>query len=552
MRITQMAANELAPEPNPGAEALSFAGAEQRELLLIRRLALALLLVGVLWRIWRYLLSFPIWGDEAMLCLNFQEFGYFELTRQLRYCQVAPLLFLWGELTALHLLGGSPLAMHVLPFLAGLGSLFLFWRLSRLTLPPLAAMLALGFLAVAVWPVSMGALAKPYSFDLLMALALLVPAAHWLEQPRPKWLILLCLIAPIAAWGSYPVIFVGGGISIALLPSIWRDRRPTVRWLLVAYSTILAASFLGHYLIVGRGLLQSPAGTVTTEAGMRSYWADGFPPSAPLPLLKWLVLTHTGQMTAYPVGASSGGSTLTVLLCLLGAFQFWKAQRRALLMLCAAPFALWLIAAALYCYPYGASCRLSQHVAPMVCLTAGMGAAALIERVRSAAGRRRWIIGVCSVFFLVGAGGMVRDAIKPYRDQETLWVAQEMGGLAARARSGAAIVVLNQPEEVELLFRWYLGLQGDRVSWGGKIDWQRARASGEVLCVRFRELRLMAPDQLRSVHTLEPAVAPANIEAQFRECEGNWRLRAAFTDTGVPSRWSDPVRQVDQYCWILN
>src|SRR5689334_14470733 len=92
----------------------------------LRRLGLALLAVGVAWRAVRYLLQFPLWGDESMLCLNFLDHGYLGLARGLRNGQIAPILFLWGQLTALRLLGPSELALRLLPFLAGLGSLILF------------------------------------------------------------------------------------------------------------------------------------------------------------------------------------------------------------------------------------------------------------------------------------------------------------------------------------------------------------------------------------------------------------------------------------------
>ena len=46
----------------------------------------------IAWRLLRYLLQFPVWGDEAMLCLNFLDHGYHALTRTLEHGQVAPLL----------------------------------------------------------------------------------------------------------------------------------------------------------------------------------------------------------------------------------------------------------------------------------------------------------------------------------------------------------------------------------------------------------------------------------------------------------------------------
>ncbi len=525
--------------------------APERQAVLLRRLALALLAVGVLWRVGRYLLRFPIWGDEAMLCLNFLELDYRGLLRELHYCQVAPLLFLWGELTAFRLLGGGELAMRLLPFLAGLSSLFLFWRLARLTLRPLAATLALGFLAVAVWPVSMGTFAKPYAFDLFMSLVLLVPAAWWLRRPeKGRRLAVLTLVTPLAIFGSYPAAFVGGAVSLGLLATAWRQGWKA-RLLFAAYNLTLVASFLGHYATAGRGQLQTSTGRENTAADMQSYWADGFPPTSPWPLLKWLVLVHTGQMTAYPIGSQDGGSALTAFLCAVGAWYFWRSGRRPLLVLCVAPFALSLFAAALHRYPYGSACRLAQYLAPAVCLMAGGGAAALIERLRSDTARRRWVIGMSAAFLVVGLVGLGKDVIKPYRDVETRWMRDVMRTLRAEAKPGAPIVVLNQMEGFDALFHWHLGLLGERVSWGGKVGWDKAAAAGEVNCLLLRNENLRGPDQLPRSPAQVPAEVYSPVAAWLQQSGRPWVLRKAVTDVGVPPSWQDPVKHLDQYRWAL-
>jgi hypothetical protein len=486
-----------------------------------------------------------------MLCLNFLELDYRGLLRELHYCQVAPLLFLWGQLSALRLLGGSELAMRLLPFLAGLGALFLFWRLARLTLRPLAATLALGFLAVAVWPVSMGTFAKPYSFDLLLSLVLLVPAAHWLRRPeRGRRLGVLILVTPLAMFGSYPAVFVGGAVSLGLLATAWRHGW-RARLLFAVYNLTLVASFLGHYWTVGHGQMQSPTGRINTELDMRTYWAEGFPPAAPLALLKWLVLVHTGQMTAYPVGSQDGGSSLTALLCLAGAWHFWKAGRRPLLVLCAAPFALSFVAACLHRYPYGSSGRLTQYLAPAVCLSAGAGAAALIERLRSATLQRRWAVGTCAAFAAVGLIGMGKDLVKPYRDVETRWMRDVMRALKAEAAPDAPIVVINPVEGFDALLHWHLGLMGGRVSWGGRVDWEQAASAGELSCLLLRNENLQSPEQLPRAPSQVPAVVYSPLAAWLENSGRQWVLKKAVTDVGAPPSWQDPVKHLDQYRWEL-
>jgi hypothetical protein len=514
---------------------------------LLRRLTLVLLIVGLVWRGTRYLLRFPIWGDEAMLCLNFLERDYLGLTRGLYHCQVAPLLFLWSELTVLRLLGTSMLAMRLLPFLAGSGALLLFWRLARQTLSPQAATLAVGFLAVAIWPVSMGTFAKPYAFDLFMPLLLLLPAVHWLNDPgRLRWLVLLALAIPVALFASYTAVFVGGAVSLALLPSVWRQGWKA-RLLWGICNLALLAAFLGHYAIAGRGQLHQPTNGTSTEQGMEAYWAEGFPPASAPAAAWWLLLVHSGQMMAYPLGASSGGSSLTTLLCLIGAWRFWTLRHRALLVLCAAPFALGLVASCLHRYPYGSSCRLSQYLAPAICLSAGTGASVLIERVRNLRARRRWLIAVAAFFAIIGVGGTIRDVLKPYREAEAQWMRQVMRDFRREALPGIPIVVFNRAEGVDAVFRWYIEQYGDRVSWEARVDWDRAAASGEVLCLHYGPWLLSGPEQMPKKPVREPMPIPPGTPLIRDPGRRAWVLANGVSDIGVPADWHEPVRCLHRF-----
>src|SRR5262245_42200139 len=146
----------------------------------LTRAALTLLLLGVAARLLRYALRFPIWGDEAFIGLSLLDRDSLALTRQPECRQVAPLLFLWAGRAAVQFLGTSECALRLVPLLAGLGGLLLFWCLARQALSPLAATFAIGLLAVSRWPVTMSANLKPYSLDLFVAVALLLPAARYL------------------------------------------------------------------------------------------------------------------------------------------------------------------------------------------------------------------------------------------------------------------------------------------------------------------------------------------------------------------------------------
>ena len=182
-----------------------------------RRWLLALMLVGVALRLTRYLLRFPLWEDEAMLSANLLDRGYGGLLQPLHYCQVAPTLFLWGQLTLVKLLGFNEYSLRLVPFLCGLGSLLLFRHVAGRLLQGVALVLAVGLFAVAYPMTRYAAEAKPYGCDLLVAMALLALAIEWLRRPdQTRWLWCLAALVGPAVGCSFPAIFMAGGVSLVV------------------------------------------------------------------------------------------------------------------------------------------------------------------------------------------------------------------------------------------------------------------------------------------------------------------------------------------------
>jgi hypothetical protein len=495
-----------------------------------RNLALSLLLLGVAWRVLRYLLQFPIWGDEASVCLNLLDRDYLGLTRPLRFIQVAPLLFLWSELTAYRLLGGSEWAMRLMPFLAGLGSLLLFWRLVQRTLTPLAGVIAVGILAVAYYPVRHACEAKPYALDLFMALALLVAATNYLHDPRrPRWLIVLTIFVPISLGTSYPAVFVAGAVSVALLPSVWRCADWRLRGWYFAYNGLIPLSFLGVYLFAGTGQYASTGGTQNT------YWADWFPPSQPLALLQWLARAHTGNMMAYPVGGRDGASVLTLLLVVTGLSYFLHARRWQLLALLLVPFALTFLAAAMHRYPYGGSARVAQHLAPAICMLGGTGAAVALAGVaRRFGSERRWGILACGLLAVIGVAGMTRDWRKPYKTENDQLVRHIIFDVIRQAGPDDQIVVLDTKRCAPASFEWYLRQHGERVAWDAAVDWDRLQRRGRLWGLSFCE-----DDSARS-----------SVAARLMDCKRPMMLTVhhAFDLQLGPS--DEPPCHGEVFCWM--
>jgi Dolichyl-phosphate-mannose-protein mannosyltransferase len=508
-----------------------------RVLLTPARIALALVVFGVICRVFRYSMRFPLWGDETFISYNLLTRDCLGLTRKLDLGQVAPLFFLWSEKLATLLFGTSEYALRLFPLLAGLVGLLLLWRFARITVGSLAACCTVGLFALARWPVSMSTCLKPYSYDLLFALLLILPAVYFLRAPedsrRWRWLCRLALLVPFALLFSYPAVFVAGGISVALVGALWRTgtKRETL-WFIV-YNALMLATFAGNYLIIGREQLDPQTNSVGTF--METYWAHGFPPMGwRLPL--WLLEIHTGRMMAYPIGDGNFGSMATFLLFVVG---IWALRRQtALLALCLVPFALNLIAAALHKYPYGGCCRLSQHLAPAVCLLAGTGLAWVCRRV---AGSPRGAIGgvaICSLAFaLFGLGELLTDAIYPYRDTETAWMARVSEMILKAARPEDQIVVAKAMDDSEPMYRYHLGRHA-RVRWGGDVDLDRLHGeNGQLWWVE-----LYIDDD--GIQPIETPVRPQGLDGWVVADEIHYVMPPMKHDcpfrTACITRWAPP------------
>jgi hypothetical protein len=372
--------------------------------------------LGILLRLGRYLMDYPLWWDEAFLAVNFIRRGYLELLRPLDYSQVCPILFLWVELTVVKLLGFSEGTLRLFPLVCGVASVVLFRHAAGRVLRGVPLLLAVAIFAVSFHPIRHAADVKPYASDLLVALALLTLALAWWRAPdQAGWLLSLAALSPVALAVSHPALFVAGGIAVGLAPAVVRAGQRRV-WIAYTLSLLCTCgTFLTLYFTFTR---TQAASTLST---MQAQWTAAFPPlDDPRALLKWLATAHTGGMFAYPCGGERGASSATLLLFLTGALVLWRRGRRTLLLTCLAPFAVALVAAALRRYPYGgvahgSPARVMQYLMPGICLLTGLGAAAILGRIP---GPRLRLRALCAGLVALGAIGivpLVLDASHPYR-----------------------------------------------------------------------------------------------------------------------------------------
>lgn len=421
----------------------------------IFRWMLVFLALGLLWRLVRYFQGIPFWGDEAYLLLSILHLDFGGLLREpLEYGQVAPLLFVWVQRLFLEHFGGGEFAMRILPIAAGVAALALFARVAWLELPARAAALAVGIYAVSYRVVRHTTESKPYGTDGFVAILLLWAARGWWQNPEHFGrAALLTAAGVIGVWLSYPAVFVAGGIGILMLGrAIWempggRERgagkSSIAAWVAVGtYAVAVGGSFLTHYL-----LYAAPQSARASGTWLEEYWADSFPPSGSvLNLASWFAEIHAGRMFGYPLGGASFASILTTIACIAGVIGLARRRNSFILGMTLLPAALTLAAAALHKYPYGGASRLSQHLAPMICLTAGVGVAALIERMRNPVSRERLAGAVGLTLIGIGLGGLAIDCVAPRRSpDEDEWVRPVTRELVDRMEQRDEVVCFNPP-----------------------------------------------------------------------------------------------------------
>jgi hypothetical protein len=423
-------------------------------LTLASRVTLVVLALGLLWRGVRYVLDFPLWGDEAFVAVTLLERDFAGLSRPPEFFQIVPPGFLWGEWLAVRWLGPGEWALRLVPFLAGVASLLLFWRFCLEATTRRSTLVAVAILAASFYPVRHATEVKPYATDLLVSMVL--TSMGWSTYRRigspPRWLGSIAA-AVIGVWCSYPAVFPAGAVAILLGVRAFQEPARPPKWLWSAYVTMLVMSWVSVYLSFA-----GPQARAAPFLNELVTWRDSFPPIAqPWRLPWWLFRVHTGMMLAYPQGGHYFGSSATALLVVSGCIRMARRRaRRPLLLLLLGPLPLAMAAAALQRYPYGTSTRVMLYMAPAFCLLAGEGLMAVFQvRHRAKAGP----VVAAALLALIPIAGMTYDLARPYCGFDSVLHRRLARQVASLASPGDAFVVFNgvtpPPEIPDLMItRW--------------------------------------------------------------------------------------------------
>lgn len=369
------------------------------------RMVALLLLLGIGLRVWAYARDTSLYLDEILLSRNILDLPLGQLlTRPLALDQVAPRGFLLIERLAVAIFGPSELALRLLPFVCGIASIVLFWRLAERILTATGSMIALFLFAIGVPFIRFGAEVKQYECDLLAAIVLPLLVLRLLEgEASTRRLATTGLAGFVVIWFSQASVLVMAGLGVALtLEWLVSRERKTAHVLLFTISLWAAASMIA--VVVGERSI-----TPSTRQYMNDFWTGAF---FPFPLHWHAGATWIGKRSAELFSDATllryRWPIVFALLAAAGIIVVWKRSRVAGWLLCG-PAMVGLAAAIAHQYPFRG--RLAFWLLP----AAVLALAASADWIRAKASSLHPALGVLVVLALSIAPVMALiEAPPPY------------------------------------------------------------------------------------------------------------------------------------------
>jgi hypothetical protein len=306
--------------------------------------------------------------------LNIVNKSFPELLKPLDYNQVTPIGFLFIEKLSVQLFGNNEYILRMFPFLCGIISMYLFFKIAKHLLGKEAFLIALTLFSLSGYLISYSAEVKQYATDVTASLFLYVITVYFQSQ-RLKFTHIASfgIIGAIIIWFSHPSAFVLASIGICLsLFSLKRKEWIRIVQLSIVF-TIWLLSFAIFYLIT----FHNDTSTGNIE-NMQDAWAGNFTPFSPTSLsdIRWFISTFF-YIFKNPIGLHFAGiATLTGIIGCTSMFS----KDKAWFFLLLSPVVITLIVSGFHLYPI--SGRLLLFIVPAVLLFIAEGAETIVNKTR--------------------------------------------------------------------------------------------------------------------------------------------------------------------------
>jgi hypothetical protein len=337
----------------------------------------ALVLIGVILRLWAYLANTALYLDEILLSYSILNLPIVDLlTRPLPIDQVAPLGFLLVERCSVTVFGHNEFALRLFPLVCAIISLILFRRLAERALTGAGPAVALFVFAIGFPFIRYSVVVKQYELDVLAAILLMLIAFDLRDrEATTKRLLLLGLVGfAIISFSQASVLVMAGlGFAFAVDWIISRDQK-ALRALLITVPLWAVASVIA--LIIGVRSM-----TPSTRTFMDDFWAAGFlpVPFRAMSALHWFWESLTSLFSDLTL-LRYRWPVVFVVVALLGIVALWH-RSCSLALFLLSQFMIAIIAAVAQQYPLRG--RLALWLLPAALLAVAAGAEWIRARANS-------------------------------------------------------------------------------------------------------------------------------------------------------------------------
>jgi len=329
--------------------------------------------MGIILRAAKYIPGWSMRGDELSLTLNLINRSVIGLiTKPLDFEQAAPMGFLVVEKMFLTLFGRSEYVLRLIPFLAGIASLFLMQRLLKKTVGKYGNLFALAAFAFGSYLIYYSAELKQYSTDVLISIILIILFyEHVNKEPTRRDFLVLGVIGFLALFFSHPALFILIAIGMILIIQHWNDRRRLIWVALMGIAWTL--TFLAIYMTLLR--------YQTTSTYLIQFWGNllSYMPVPPWRDFSWFFKALGGLY--FVVAGLSSGLIVVIPISILGIWLFFKQKQWQLVMLIAITMGLNMLASGFQKFPFHG--RLILYLLPMIFILLGKGLDLLLSFIHN-------------------------------------------------------------------------------------------------------------------------------------------------------------------------
>jgi hypothetical protein len=344
--------------------------------------------LGCALRIREYVANRSLTIDESFLALNLLERSPRQLLDTLAFAQAAPVGFLEAQNAAVGAFGSSEFALRLLPLIASLLTVVLFYRVAQRAMQPVAAALAIAVFALLEPLIVYAATAKQYAFDVAGAVLILAVALDLEERPlRRRALVALGVIGAVLVWFSHAAAFGLAALGLLLLVRVVGTRN----WALGASALAVIAAWIGsfaaQYALSRSGItgilsaFRQGSGEALEPVSSDSAWL-----SDAIDRMRYLVGLEdvsSGQpmLESFDPLINRGLTLLVLVVAVVGFISLCRRSRRLALVL-ALPPVLAGLASALGQYPLVGRTLLFAIPSLAICIGEGLAAALAASRPR--------------------------------------------------------------------------------------------------------------------------------------------------------------------------